>query len=213
MRYSEFLHIVGKNPLFETSLLAAGVVSPYHAQRRLTDWSKAGKVIALRRGLYALPKAERKIEPHPFQVANQLVAGSYVSLEMALRYYSIIPEHVAMVTSVSTGRPQAFENLFGRFQYRHIHSNYFFGMEYRLILGNQYAYIAFPEKALLDLIYLRKGGDSPEFIYSLRLQNLEQLDLNRLEQFADRFNKPKIRRAQMLIQQLAEDEIKEYESL
>ncbi|MBC8503762.1 MAG: hypothetical protein ISR58_12320 [Anaerolineales bacterium] len=213
MRYSEFLHIVGKNPLFETSLLAAGVVSPYHAQRRLTDWSKAGKVIALRRGLYVLPKAERKIEPHPFQVANQLVAGSYVSLEMALRYYSIIPEHVAMVTSVSTGRPQAFENLFGRFQYRHIHLNYFFGMEFRLILGNQYAYIAYPEKALLDLIYLRKGGDSPEFIYSLRLQNLEQLDLNRLEQFADRFNKPKIRRAQMLIQQLAEMETKEYESL
>jgi len=213
MRYSEFLQIVGDNPLFETSLLAAGNVSSYQAQRRLTDWSKAGKVIALRRGFYALPKDKRQIEPHPFQVANQLVAGSYVSLEMALGYYSMIPEHVAIVTSITTGRPQSYENTFGRFRYRHIHPRYFFGMEYRLILGKQYAYIAYPEKALLDLIYLRKGGDSPEFIHSLRLQNLEQLDLTRLAHFVDRFNKPKIHRARKVIQQLAEEEIGEYEPL
>ncbi len=213
MRYSEFLHIIRENSLFETSLLAAGNVSPYQAQRRLTDWLKAGKVVALRRGLYALPKDKRVIEPHPFQVANQLVAGSYVSLEMALRYYSLIPEFVAVVTSVTTGRPQIHENPFGRFQYRHIHPRFFFGVEYRLVVDKQYAYIAYPEKALLDLIYLRKGGDSPDFIHSLRLQNLERLNLNRLKEFADRFEKPKLHRAWVVIQQLAEAEAREYESL
>ncbi len=213
MRYTECLQIVGDNPLFETTLLAAGTVSPYQAQRRLTDWAKAGKVVPLRRGIYALPKVKRKIEPHPFLVANRLVAGSYVSLEMALRYYNLIPEHVTMVTSVTTGRPREYENEFGRFYYRHTQPGYFFGVEYRFMVGRQYAYIAYPEKALLDLIYLRKNGDAPDYIHSLRLQNLDQLDLNRLEQFVDRFNKPKLHRARVVIQELVEAEASEYESL
>ena len=213
MRYSQLLQIVQEEPLFETSLLTVGNVSPYQAQRRLADWSKAGKVVPLRRGLYALPKAKRPFEPHPFQVANRLVVGSYVSLEMALRYYSLIPEHVAVVTSVTTGRPRECENEFGRFLFRHLHPRCFFGMEYRLITDRQYAYVAYPEKALLDLIYLRKGGDSPDFIQSLRLQNLEQLDLDRLQQFTNRLNKPKLYRATAVIKRLAETEMMEYELL
>ena len=158
MRFSQLQTIVGDQPLFETSLLTAGEVSPYQAQRQVSDWAKAGKVTPVRRGLYALPKTLRPYEPHPFAVANRLVAGSYVSLEMALRYYSLIPEHVAVVTSVTTGRPGRWENEFGRFFFRHIHTRYFFGMEYREVLPGQHAYIAYPEKALLDLLYLRKGS-------------------------------------------------------
>ena len=86
-------------------------------------------------------------------------------------------------------------------------------MEYRLIIEGQFAYIAYPEKALLDLIYLRKGGDSLEFIQSLRLQNLENLDLARMEEFAKHFNKPKLKRAAVLIRELAEREMQEYEVL
>lgn len=213
MRYSQLLDIVGPEPLFETSLLVAGNVSPYQSQRRLTDWSKAGKVTRLRRGLYVLPKRVRALEPHPYVIANRLVAGSYVSLEMALAYYSLIPEHVAVITNVTIGRPGFCTNEFGRFLYRHLHPRYFFGMEYRHIMKNQYAYIAYPEKALLDLIYLRRGGDSPDFIQSLRLQHLEQLDLDRLHQFATHFNKPKLHRAAAIIRQLVEIEAAEYEIL
>lgn len=221
MRYSQLLDIVGPEPLFETSLLVAGNVSPYQSQRRLTDWSKAGKVTKLRRGLYVLPKRVRALEPHPYVIANRLVAGSYVSLEMALAYYSLIPEHVAVITNVTIARPGEWENEFGRFSYRHLHPRYFFGMEYRHIsalrlplgIKNQYAYIAYPEKALLDLIYLRRGGDSPDFIQSLRLQHLEQLDLHRLHDFATRFNKPKLHRAADIIRQLVEIEAAEYEIL
>jgi len=211
MRYSQLLDIVGDEPVFETPLLAAGHVSPYQAQRRLTDWSKSGKVNSLRRGLYVLPKAGRTVEPDPFVIANRLVAGSYVSLEMALSYYSLIPEHVAVITSVTTGRPGEWTNEFGCFLYRHIHPRYFFGVEYRLIMNNQYAYVAYPEKALLDFIYLRKNGDSPAFIQSLRLQNLERLDLERLTQFTHRFNKPKLHRAAAIIAQLVATEAAEYE--
>jgi predicted transcriptional regulator of viral defense system len=213
MRYSQLLYMLGEEPLFETSLLAKEEASPYQAQRRLVDWVKTGKVVPLRRGLYALPKSHRQIAPHPFVVANRLVPNSYISLEMALRYYGLIPEHVAVITSVTTGRPGEWENEFGRFLYRHIHPRYFFGMEHRLIIEGQRAAIATPEKALLDLIYLRKKGDAPEFIQSLRLQNLEQLDLARLQALAERFDKPKIYRAVAVIRELAEAEMREFELL
>ena len=213
MRYSEMLNIVGDDPVFETHLLAAGKVTAYQAQRRITDWAKAGKITSLRRGLFVLPKASRRYEPHPFVIANRLVAGSYISLEMALSYYGLIPEHVAVITCITTGRPSEYENEFGRFQYRHMQPRYFFGMEYRLIVEGQFAYLAYPEKALLDFIYLRKGGDSVEFIRSLRLQNLEQINLERLHRFANRFNKPRIHRAAENIVQLAETEAAEYELL
>jgi len=211
MRYSQLLHMLGEEPLFETSLLAEKEASSYRAQRRLVDWAKTGKVVPLRRGLYALPKSQRQVDPHPFVVANRLVPSSYISLEMALRYYNLIPEHVAVITSVTTGRPGEWANEFGRFLYRHIHSRYFFGMERRLITEGQYAVIATPEKALLDLLYLRKGGDAPGFIQSLRLQNLEQLDLARLQALAERFDKPKIYRAAAVIRKLAEAEMREFE--
>jgi predicted transcriptional regulator of viral defense system len=213
MRYSQVLNTLGNEVLFSSSLLVVGTASPYQVQRRLTDWSKAGKIVPLRRGLYVLPKTKRKYEPHPFQIANRLEAGSYVSLEMALRYYNLIPEHVAVISSLTTGRPREWKNEFGRFIYRHIKPQYFFGMEYRLIVEGQYAYVAYPEKALLDLIYLRKGGDSPQFIQSLRLQNLEELNLTRLQELANRFNKPKLQRAAAVIKELALQEIGEYELL
>lgn len=98
-------------------------------QRQLSGWSKTGRITQLRRGLYSLPQHN----PHPFVVANRLVPGSYVSLQMALAYYHLIPEHVATVTSVTTRRPGKYENRFGRFSYRHISPSLFFGIEYRLL--------------------------------------------------------------------------------
>jgi len=213
MRYSQLLKIVGDEPLFETALLAEQEDSLYRAQRRLADWTKAGKVLPLRRGLYTLPKKHRQIEPHPFVVANRLVPNSYISLEMALRHYNLIPEHVAVVTSVTIGRPGHWQSEFGRFSYRHIHPNYFFGMTHRTIAAGQTARIALPEKALLDLIYLRKRGDDPAFIQSLRLQNLETLNMQQLHAFAFRFDKPKLYRAVQVIQKLAETEMREFEWL
>ena len=92
MRYPHLLNIVGAEPVFETALLAAGEVSLYQAQRQLTEWQATGKVARLRRGLYVLPRDARQVEPHPFVIANRLVTGSYVSLEMALSYHSLIPD-------------------------------------------------------------------------------------------------------------------------
>ncbi|MCP4418061.1 MAG: hypothetical protein GY805_15670 [Chloroflexi bacterium] len=202
-------HTVQDQPLFETSLFLTGDVTRHQAQRQLSDWTQAQKIIQLRRGIYTLPNQN----PHPFIVANRLVLGSYVSLQMALAYYHLIPEHVANVTSVTTQRPGNYKNKFGRFSYRHINTSLFYGIEYRLLVNDEYAYVATPEKALLDLIHFRPQGDSADYIESLRLQNLEILDLEWLHRYAERAGKPKLARAANVIETIAQREAGEYELL
>ena len=209
MRWQQLQQIVQDQPLFETSLLLTGDVTRHQAQRQLSDWTRAKKIVQLRRGLYALPQQN----PHPFVVANHLVPGSYVSLQMALAYYHLIPEHVALVTCVTTQRPGKYENKFGRFSYRHISSSLFYGIEYRLLADDEYAYVAMPEKALLDLIHFRPQGDSMAYIDSLRLQNLEILGVERLHRFAERAGKPKLKRAASMIEAIVRRESEAYETL
>ena len=209
MRWQHLQQIVQDRPIFESSLLVTGNLTPHQVQRQLSDWVRAEKVTQLRRGVYTLPQND----PHPFIVANHLVKGSYVSLQMALGYYHLIPEHVAVITSVTTQRPNKFANRFGRFTYRHITPNLFFGIEYRHLVNDEYAYIATPEKALLDLVYFQPQGDSVAYIESLRLQHLEIIDLNRLHQLAAQSGKPKLKRAANVIHQIVEQEASEYELL
>jgi len=155
--------------------------------------------------------------PHPFVVANQLVPTSYISLEMVLGYYSLIPEYVAVITSVTMGLPLETENRYGRFIYQQMDTDYFFGIEHRLIADDQYTYMAYPEKALLDLLYFRlylQPKQNPTaFIESLRLQNLEQLNLERLQRFAAHFQAPIFDHAVNVIACLAETEVEEFEWL
>lgn len=78
---------------------------------------------------------------------------------------------------------------------------------------DQHAFVATPEKALLDLAYLHPGGDSPAYLQELRLQNLERLDLDGLQQMAERAGKSKLRRVAACVTELARAEVEEYELL
>jgi predicted transcriptional regulator of viral defense system len=195
MEYSRLIKIVGDEPVFETGLLLSGDVDPNHIRRQLTRWTKAGRLYQLRRGLYALAPPYQKRSPHPFSVANSMVRGSYISCQSALAHYGLIPEHVPTIVSVGSSRPRRWDTPLGSFLFRHVHRKYLAG--YRILdLGRgQEALVAWPEKALLDLIYLTPGGDSESYIRSLRLQNIDELDLRRLYRHAEAFAKPKLMRA------------------
>jgi hypothetical protein len=107
----------------------------------------------------------------------------------------MIPEFVPSVTSVTTGRPQSIETPLGRFDFRHVSRKCFWGYQQVDLKSGLQAFVALPEKALLDLIYLMPGGDKKEFLDELRLQNFERMDRTRLRQLAEKFQSPKISRA------------------
>lgn len=213
MEFATLLEIVGREPVFEAGLLLAGDVDPDNVRRQLSRWTATGRLFQLRRGLYALAPPFQKVRPHPFLIANRLVPGSYVSLQSALAHYGLIPEAVPVTTGVTTRRPARWNTPLGVYEYRHVKPGLFFG--YQLVdLGNeQQAFAATPEKALLDLVHLQPGGDEPEYLQELRLQNLDQVDLEQLQLHAMRASSPKLRRAANRIVALAGIEAEEYETL
>jgi len=212
MEFTQLLDIVGDEPVFETGLLLAGAVDSKDVRRQLSRWTKAGRLYQLRRGLYALALPFQKVKPHPFVVANRMVRSSYVSLQSALGYYGLIPEIVPVTTSVTTGRPGHWQTPLGVYTFRHIKTEWFAG--YRLVDlgGNQQAFVATPEKALLDLVHLQPGGDSAEYLQELRLQGMERLDLDELQHQAELASSQKLRRAAVLVIKLAQAE-RAYETL
>lgn len=191
MKFDQLMRLTRGEPVFESALLLAGDSRPENIRLQLSRWVKAGRLLQLRRGLYALAPAYQTSTPNPFLVANRLVSGSYVSLQSALAYYAMIPEYVPEITSVTTGRPGMIENQLGRFSYRHIPTARFHG--YRVIEPGP-IFIACPEKALLDLISLTPGADDAGYLVELRLQNLARMDAPRLARLAGDNPKPKIQR-------------------
>jgi predicted transcriptional regulator of viral defense system len=213
VKFEQLIDSVGEEPVFETGLLLAGDVDPADVQRQLSRWVKAGRLYQLRRGLYALAPPYQKVRPHPFLVANRLVQSSYVSLQSALAHYGLIPEYVPVTTGVTAGRPGRWQTPLGSYEFRHVQTDFLRGFHRMQLGGGQEAFVATPEKALLDLVYLEPAGDSPEYLGELRLQRLETLRLDELRRQAETSGKPKLKRAAELVSELAEAESLEYETL
>lgn len=210
MKFSQLLKICGAEPVFEAGLLMAGEVDPADVRRQLSRWTNAGWLYQLRRGLYALAPPFQKVKPHPFVIANRMVRGSYVSCQSALAFYGLIPEYVPTITSVSASRPARWETSLGIFEFRHLKANLLRGYRFLDLGEGQKAFVAIPEKALLDLIHLHPGADSPAYLRELRLQNLEQLDLDELRRQAKFAASPKLSRVANLVAEMAVVEGQEY---
>jgi hypothetical protein len=114
--------------------------------------------LTLKRGLYLLSGDVSAQYTEPFLVANHLRGPSYISLESALAYWSMIPERVYEVSSVTLKGTKNYTTPIGRFSYYHLSTPYFsFGVKRVQLSMNQYVLIASPEKAICDKIILTSG--------------------------------------------------------
>ena len=142
--------------------------------------------------------------PHPFLVANRLAPGSYVSGLSALAFASVIPEYVAEVTSITPGRPGIRTTPLGRFSFRHLKGSMMFGYRLTTLGQGQVAFVAEPEKAILDMIHLHPGGDDRSYIEELRL-DFDALRPDRLESLAAVAGTPKLARAARILRDIGHD--------
>jgi predicted transcriptional regulator of viral defense system len=210
MKFEKLLAVVQNEPLFETGILLAGNVDPNDVRRQLSRWVSAGRICQIRRGLYSLAPPYQKVAPHPFLIANALMPGSYVSKQSALAFHGFIPEYVPKITSITTIRPAVWDEVF---HFHRIAASLFFGYQAVELPQGQHAFVATPEKALLDLAHFTTGSDSPKYLRELRLQNLENLDISRLNDFARRAQKPKWHRVAKKIAIFLNDESESYKNL
>lgn len=206
MKMAELQRVVQDEPLFESSLLLVGQQDPADLFRQLSRWVSSGQLIQLRRGLYSLAPPLRRREPHPFLMAGAIERGTYVSLQSALAFHGMIPEAVPTVTSVGPVRPGSFKTPLGNFEFRHLRPDLCRGYRRLEVAPEQFARVALPEKALVDLLYLTPGSDDRGAIEELRLTRLAELDWELLESFVKATGKKKLERALVVLAELRDEE-------
>lgn len=131
----------------------------YHSPRvKINHLLKIGGLIRVKKGIYVFgPNFAKK--PYSLEVlANMIYGPSYISLEWACQYYRLIPERVRVITSVTNQRTTQFQTPVGRFTYDHLQNDaYANGATIVTISDTQHALIASKEKALIDLLVVRRG--------------------------------------------------------
>jgi predicted transcriptional regulator of viral defense system len=208
MKFDELLTLMDGQGWFDLATVvqlsghpASGLVAQLHR------WIKAGRLVSLRRGMYAFAEKYRRTPIHATQLANRIYAPSYLSIHWALGFYGLIPEKVVAYTSVTSRVPKNFTNDFGVFTYRHLKPSVFFGYR-RVLIDGAPVLLAEPEKALLDFLYLEPGSWGRERLLGMRFQNMELVKAKRLAEYADRFGSPRVTAGVSIWCALASDEKK-----
>ena len=179
MKYDNLVETFANQPFFETGdLLTLYTETEKQILPRLARWVSRGKLLQLRRGKYLLPQRHQKQAVHPFFISNYLYSPSYISLFTALAYYQLIPEDTPLVQAVTSRATRHWETELGNFQFHSLNTERFLGYE-QIQLGNstqQVAFVASPEKALVDICLLNSGPWDANRWAGLRLQHTARLN-------------------------------------
>ncbi len=120
-----------------------------------TRYLKRGLLIRIKRNLYITPEKFNSLkEINLFQLANLIQTPSYISLVSALSYYNISTQQLQrVVESVAQKRSKSVKVKDVEFRYFLVKKNYYNGFSLERNI-----FIASPEKALADIIYLSSLG-------------------------------------------------------
>ena len=191
MKYLEFKEALQDFTIFSINEIKK-IDSRFH-RRRLNDWQDKGYIIKVVKGHYIFSDLIIN-EDILFEIANKIHRPSYVSFEMALSYYHLIPESTYAITSVSSRRPCTYETTLAAFLYRKIKPALFFGYELVENQGKCFK-IASPEKAILDYFYMNPHLNSLSDFNSLRIDVSsfeERISEEKMHYFLTKFSQKKL---------------------
>ncbi len=172
-------------PVIETREAAARLgTSTSNAGHRLRSAAEAGLVLHLRRGLWALDPGV-----DPAVVAPYLTAPlpAYVSLWSALARHDMIEQVPRRLFVVSPDRTRTVVTPVADFSIHHVAPELFTGFEGEPSRG----YLATPEKALFDSVYVRAPRGALLFFPELTLP--AGFDAGRFETWLTRIERPRLR--------------------
>lgn len=164
-------------------------LEPNFDRRRLNEWQDKGYIKKLRRGYYIF--ADITVDDYSlFFIANKLYTPSYISFEMALSYYNLIPEGVHVITSASSRKKIEFQTPVGIFSYQQLKPELMFGYHLEKH-GKQNYKLADIEKAVLDYLYLYPHVTNLADLHEWRFNGEEFLataDIHKFNRYVKVFN-------------------------
>jgi len=138
-------------PLFSLNELGSlfGTENRQTLYKKVQRLEKSGILKKLMKGKYRFLLKEAS----DFTTANFLYQPSYISMESALSFYSIITGFPYQITSITIKKPKRFTIDEKDYSYSQISADLFWGWEKK-----ENFLIATPEKALLDYVYFAQRG-------------------------------------------------------
>jgi len=141
----------------------------------LTRLTQKGVLIRVKRGIYNLGFSLIELG----KIANQLYYPSYLSFESALSKYGILSQ-IPYTQTFATIRKSKRISLAGtEVEFTQLKKDLFFGY----VMEGQ-MYLALPEKALLDELYLISRGKRS---LNLKELNLDKIDRKKLREFLEKY--------------------------
>jgi predicted transcriptional regulator of viral defense system len=150
-------------PVLETGEVVARLDVPRpRASQMLKEMDKAGLVTKLRHGLWLLDS-----NLDPFAVAPYLTAPypAYISFSSALGRHGMIEQIPRQIFVATLDRPSKIETPVGTYSIHHLAPEVFGGFEGSARTG----YLATPEKALFDAVYLPSARQRNAYLPELEL--------------------------------------------
>lgn len=174
------MELINKIPSGEVDIdtlkgVLEGYSKPYG---KIRSWVDQGILVRMSHGWYVLNDKFGKRTWSREYMANVLYRPSYISLDYALSYYSLIPERVETVTCVTAMKSKIIDTPLGRFSYMKIPERaYPTGLDIRISESGPSFFIATPEKALADKINrfltleeIENSGLYEFLVYNLRIE-------------------------------------------
>lgn len=154
------------------------------ASRRLGGLEQAGLVRRIQRGLWAL---DPEIEPRVVGPYLTAPLPSYVSLFSALAEHGMIEQIPRQISLVSPARPRRILTSLGVYVVHQLAPELFGGFAGTERSG----YLARPEKALFDLVYVRAAAGSRAYLPELSLP--QDFDRGELSHWSKRIENQRLR--------------------
>jgi phage terminase large subunit-like protein len=181
---------------FDYNLLKYSLHAYKHPRVKINQLLKSMQIERVKKGIYVKGADSYSV----LVLANMIYGPSYISQDYALSLYSLIPERVAVVTSMTTGRKKYFETPCGVFTYEHLTPDIYIQGLRRVELDAGRAYIiATPEKALVDRLWKVKALNTErqfeEYLeHDMRFDfsSRGQINFSRLKELARVFNDARI---------------------
>ena len=188
MKVDEWLLFFKSHPqkkLFRLSDLTQLVDEPKTSiSVQLTRLTNAKVLTRVAQGWYANPFSQLSAE----EIAMVLRVPSYLSLEYALSRQGMLSQRPYTLTLVTTRPPYTFQREKKNYEYHQINKSLFWGYE-----QEQGVLIGTPEKALLDLLYIRGVRTKEITVNGFRSllddMDRELLNIHRLQEYVKKFGK------------------------
>lgn len=173
------------SPVVETSEVAARLgLSTSRASQILRSLEDAGLALRLRHGLWTIRQ-----DLDPFILPPYLTAPfpAYVSSWSAMARHGMIEQVPRQVFVASLGRPRRVATSIGTYAIHHLVADLFDGYKG----SDEVGYLATPEKALFDTIYLRSPRGGP--IQTPELELPRSFREDRLNKWIKQVSSPRLR--------------------